>query len=337
MNFRDIAKQSGVSVATVSRVYNGKSGVGKSTRLKIEKMLRDNHYNAGTIKKRTNTRQKSIKMLTFAVYESEHHVLERNEEFFSKILIGAEKKANELGFLLNIVHVAYGGLSNLIINSKDTSGLIILATEISSEQSRILEESNIPVVVVDNGMEYSSVNSVSADNSYGTYKAVSYLKNLGHQEIGLLAPYSPMGGLPKREKSFYEVMNMLGLKINPKHVVRLDHVSDVGVVQMDKYLSANDDLPTAFYAVNDAIAAEALLSLKKHGYKIPEDISIVGFDDANVGDFAEPKITSMKIDCNKIGEIAVNRIIEILEGDKSILHISIETPLVIKGSTMKKE
>lgn len=336
MNFREIAKQAGVSITTVSRVYNGKTGVGRSTRLKVENLLKESLYYDGLAKKAANSESQPLKIITFVIYESEHYILERNEEFFSKILIGAEKKANELGFLLNIVRLDYRDLSDLIINSKNVSGLIILAADISFEQCEILEKSNIPVVVVDNSIAYSSVNSISADNAYGTYKAVSYLKELGHREIGLLAPCIPMDGLSKREKSFYEVMDLLGLNINPGHIVKLDHIFDIGVAQMDKYLALNTDLPTAFFATNDTIAAEAIHSLKQQGYRIPEDISIIGFDDANIGNFSEPRITSMKIDCMKLGELALNRIVEIQKGDKSILHTYIDTPLIIKESTAKR-
>lgn len=336
MNFREIAKQAGVSITTVSRVYNGKTGVGRSTRLKIENLLKESLYYGSLAKKAANSESQSMKIITFVIYESEHYILERNEEFFSKILIGAEKKANESGFLLNIVRLDYRDLSDLIINSKNVSGLIILAADISFEQCEILEKSNIPVVVVDNSIAYSSVNSISADNTYGTYKAVSYLKELGHKEIGLLTSRIPMDGLSKREKNFYEVMDLLRLNVDPGHIVKLDHIFDAGVAQMDKYLSFNNDLPTAFFAVNDTIAAEAIHSLKQHGYRIPEDISIIGFDDANIGNFSEPRITSMKIDCRKLGELALNRIVEIQKGDKSILHTYIDTPLIIKESTAKR-
>ena len=131
-------------------------------------------------------------------------------------------------------------------------------------------------------------------------------------------------------------MDLLRLNVDPMHIVKLDHIFDTGVTRMDKYLSFNNDLPTAFFAVNDTIAAEAILSLKQHGYRIPEDISIIGFDDANIGNFSEPRITSMKIDCMKLCELALKRIIEIQKGDKSILHTYIDTPLIIKESTAKR-
>ena len=337
MNFRDIAKQTGVSIATISRVYNGKSGVGKNTRLIIEKALADNYHKE---KNKTTKKPKTGQMLTFFIYEGKNHVIERNEDFFTGTLMGAERSLNELGYLLNIVRVNENNIFKIldkIVVDGQSMGILLFATELSNKQCCLLEKYKIPIVTLDNCMEYYSLNSVCSDNEFGTFKALEYLKKLGHTEIGLLAPYSPMGGLGKREKGFYESMNMLGMKVNEKYVVKLDHVFDVGKVQMDRWLAKGPKLPTAFYGVNDQIAAAAMKSLKEHGISIPKDISIVGFDDANIGDFVNPRITTMRVDCLKMGEIAVNRLMQMIEGDSSVLHIELETPLVIKDSTMKKE
>jgi DNA-binding LacI/PurR family transcriptional regulator len=252
--------------------------------------------------------------------------------------MGAERLANEFGYLLNIVHISEEELQNYLSEVKEkrtVSGIVLFASELPDDLCSALEKSGIPLVVVDNAMKFYSVNSVCPDNESGTYQAVSYLAGLGHKKIGLLAPFSPMGGLPKREKSFYETMELLNLPVDPGHVAKIDHVFDVGIAQMDQYLATAPDLPTAFYAVNDVIAAAAMQSLKKHGYRIPDDISIVGFDDANVGNFSVPRITTMKVNRSMLGELAVDRLDKIINGDKTVLHITMETPLIVKESTKR--
>ncbi len=143
----------------------------------------------------------------------------------------------------------------------------------------------------------------------------------------------PIGGMPIREEAYYKAMNNLGLDIDNKFIVRLDHVLDSALMGMREYLKEITELPTAFFASNDTLGVAAMITLKQYGYKIPEDISIIGFDDANVGNFSEPHLTTLQVDCRNIGRVSVNRLMDIIGGDKYIQHIFVETPLLVKGST----
>ena len=337
MNFRDIAKEAGVSIATVSRVYNGKPGVGDTARRRIEDLLAKNNYSgenrSADIAKRKGNK---LEIITFVFYESEGSKSERNEDYFARVLLGAEERAKELGYILSIVSVKTNGFEKFITGSKEvklSKGMVILATELAKDKYHLLEKCRIPVVAIDNDMKYCSCNTICADNEYGTYKAIEYLKNLGHEKIGLLAPLYPMGGLPAREKSFYEAMQNMGLKTDGRFVIRLDHAVKAGIEEMCEYLKGSPELPTAFYATNDAIGVAAMTALKRYGYSVPEDISIVGFDDAKIGNSSDPRMTTMRINCEDIGRYSVDRLSELIGGDESVMHIYMETPLRIRGTT----
>lgn len=342
MNFRDIADEVGVSIATVSRVYNGQKGVGEKTRKKIEEVLKRNNYLVDRDKRSramVRAEGKAPAMISVVLYEAGNHVVERNEDYFAGILMGAERRAKELGYMLSFVHIKTEDFEDYISSSKNwdlCKGILLFATELTRDKFDIIEKSDVPIVAIDNEMKGVSCNSVCPDNVYGTYKALEHLKELGHERIGLLAPLCPMGGLPAREKGYYEAMKELGLSVNEKYIIPMDHILESCIKQMDEYLDSHTDLPTAFFAVNDAIGVGATISLKKHGYNVPGDVSIMGFDDANIGNSSQPRLSTMKIDGGSIGRIAINRLDHIINGDESVIRIFLETPLLEKDSTIRR-
>ena len=338
MNFREIAKKLGVSIATVSRVYNKKSGVGRDIREKIENELKENGYSM----ERTgdDLGEDELSLISFVVYEGKNHNVERSADYFAGILLGAEKTAKKLGYLLSVVRVKAENFESFMTDSREiklSKGILLFATELTPDEFDILDKCPVPIMVVDNEMRLKSYNSICVDNYYGTYKALEYLKSLGHRKIGFFAPLCPIGGMPLREKYFYEIMSELGLEIEERFITRVDHVLSDGVRQVNEYLDNAKELPTAFFAANDSIGVSAVMALKQHGYSVPEDVSVIGFDDVNIGNASDPRLTTMQIDLNAIGRIGVCRLSELIEGDKSVQHIYIETTLVVKGSTMPVE
>lgn len=337
MNFRKIAEEAGVSIATVSRVYNGQKGVGEKTREKIEEILKKNNYFINKEKEDSKSSSDS-KMITAVLYETGISVVERNEDYFAGILMGAERTANEFGYMLGFAKVKAEEFEEFITSSKRlklSKGILLFATEIKKERYHLLEKCPVPLVALDNDVKGISCNCVCPDNVYGTHMAIEYLKSLGHEKIGLLASYYPMGGLPAREQGYYEAMKELGLPVDKEYVIRLDHVLESGIKQMDEHLKKHTNLPTAFFAVNDAIGVAAMHALEMHGYRVPEDISIMGFDDSNVGNSAQPRLSTMQIDRGSLGEMAITRLDQLIHGDDKYMRLYLETPLLKKESTIR--
>jgi DNA-binding LacI/PurR family transcriptional regulator len=340
MNFREIAKKLGVSIATVSRVYNQKPGVGQDIRERIEDELKENGYCLDRSRDLDNVEEKDLALMLFVVYEGKNYNVERSADYFAGILLGAEKRAKELGYLLSIVHVNEENFEGFMTASREvrlSRGVFLFATDLTPDKFDILDGCPVPVMVVDNEMKLRSYNTICADNYFGTYKALEYLKQLGHRKIGFFAPMCPIGGMPLREKYFYEVMRELALKIDERFIVRADHVLVEGVRQINAYLDQAKELPTAFFASNDSIGVSAIMALKQHGYSVPEDVSIIGFDDVEIGNASDPRLTTIRIDLADIGRIGVNRLAELINGDKNIQHIYLETSLVVKESTRTVE
>ena len=336
MNFRGIADKLGVSIATVSRVYNGKPGVNKEIREKVEAELANNGYGPGEKTDPDSAEKNGLAMIVFVVYEGENYNVERSADYFAGILLGAEKTAKKLGYLLSVARVKQDNFESFITESREvklSKGVLLFATELTDDRLDILDKCPVPIMVIDNEMKLKSYNSICVDNYYGTYKALEYLKKLGHRKIGFFAPTCPIGGMPLREKYFYEIMPELGLETDKRFIAKADHVLLEGVRQVNEYLDNAKELPTAFFAANDSIGVSAIMALKQHGYSVPEDISIIGFDDVNIGNASDPQLTTMRIDLAAMGEIGIRRLAELINGADNVQHIYIETSLVIKEST----
>ncbi len=335
MNFRDISKKLGVSIATVSRVYNKRSGVSQEIREKIENELKENGYSLD--RSLNDTEDKDLSTMLFVVYEGKNYNVERSADYFAGILLGAEKTAKELGYLLSVIRVKDENFEGFMTDSREvklSKGILLFATELMPDKFYILDKCPVPIMVVDNEMKLKSYNSICVDNYYGTYKALEYLKELGHKKIGFFAPLCPIGGMPLREKYFHEIMPELGLEIDKRFIARVDHVLLDGIQQVNEWLDTVEELPTAFFAANDSVGVSAIRALKQHGYSVPKDVSIIGFDDVNIGNASDPQLTTMRIDLLAIGKIGVSRLVELIDGDENVQHIYIETTLVEKESTM---
>ena len=138
----------------------------------------------------------------------------------------------------------------------------------------------------------------------------------GHREIGFLRGEVEIGGMHGRYEGYCKAMQALGLTVNPSHVIRMDTIVEVAAKQMLSSLDGLDAMPTAFFACNDFIAAGAIRALLQVGYRVPEDISIIGFDDVQICSFVSPPLSTMRIDRSRMGELGVEHLLALRQANK---------------------
>lgn len=339
MNIKDIANELGVSISTVSLVLNNKPGVRKETRERVAQLLTENNYTIRALQPEA-AEPFSRGELIFICFQAKENLPERNNEFFVGVLDGAQRCARQAGYTLGVVNADYEELQRLLptLNQqKNVLGIALLGSEYDIGKYVILDQITCPLVAIDVRFPYSLLNTVNTDNLAGTFNALSYLHQLGHEQIGLLASALPMGGLPERETAYFKAMKKLGLPINQEHILRIDHVYAHAIAQMDEHLQKNPSLPTAFFAANDVIAAGAMRALKQQGIRVPEDISIIGFDDATICEIIRPLLTTMRIDCPRLGEMAIERLMQLLNGQTDVIKMDLGTQLVVRDSTAPRK
>lgn len=331
MNLKQIAKTANVSLSTVSLVLNGKPGVKQETRERISKILQEEGYTLRSTPAASTVIQRN---LLFIRYRGSGCLMESKDDFFIQIMDGIEYQARVSGFGLRILNANRNNLKEELLHaSADAVGVILFATELELSLAPMLRCCPVPLVALDVMLPHERINTVSVENMDAMYQAVHYLHSLGHTKIGYLHSIEQTGAIPEREQGYYAAMRELGLEICPEFIHKLYLFIDRTYDQMSRILSENPPLPTAFVADNDVLAVGAMRALQDHGLRVPEDISIVGFDDSYICTIANPALTTIRSPKNAIGRTAVKRIQELLEdtGD-TVIKARLCTELVERDS-----
>lgn len=331
----DIAKSAGVSKATVSNALNNRKGVGKETKDKIIKIAKELGYNKTNGS--TSKDQKSIRIIMY----KKHGYVVSDTPFFSNLLEGIQKECRDEGYEMMISHLSrneknYKEIINNI-RADNSSGYLILATEMIEEDLDDFDLLNKPVVLLDSFFKNRDYDQVVIDNYSASYRGTQRLIEKGHKNIGYLHSSVYINNFYYRKLGFEDAVKESGLKVNEDYQFRLEPTIEGSYQQMKEILlTQNPKLPTSFFADNDIIAFGAVKALKEYGVKIPEEVSVIGFDDMPYCEICEPKMSTVKVHKQYLGEVAVKRLIEKIEYDDHVNQkIEISTELVERNSIKK--
>ena len=333
ITIRDVAERAGVSPATVSLVFNNKAGVGNQTRNEVFEAAKALGYKIPTDKKN----KKAGGVIRFLKIARHGHILNRNHNvFISDYIEGLEKEASDYGFVLEIRN--YDGFNpEQILKELEEStpvGVVVLATELNEDDIPLFEAVKIPVVFIDASHPYSPFDYIDMDNEGAVFSIVSAFKDRGHKKIGLVKSSIETRNFGLREKSFYDALKYFGLEINKEWEYSVDSTFEQSYVDMKALLANGKSLPTAFFCVCDIITMGCMKALKEKGVNIPDDISIIGFDDLPSSLLSEPPLTSIKVSKKRIGRRALQLLKRRLESTDTLPYekVYIGSELVIRDS-----
>lgn len=330
---KDIAKIANVSPGTVSNALNNRKGVSDEIKKVVFKAAKELGYS-----KETSIEKNTIR---FLIYKRHGYVVS-DTPFFSSLIEGIEKECRMQGYEMLISHVNTGDndykeiLKN--INNDYSSGLLLLATEMNPEDLELFKNENIPIVLLDSYFKTMNFDSVLINNTDAAYKATNYLIENGHVDIGYLHSSIYINNFYYRKLGYLDALNEHGLKADKKFQIALESTMEGSYRDMKKLLDRDEiALPTAFFADNDIIAFGAMRAMKEKGIKIPQDVSIIGFDDMPFCEITSPRLTTIRVFKQEMGSIAVKRLIQIIEGkDNTLQKVEISTELIIRDSVLKK-
>ncbi len=331
MTLKEIAKVANVSPSTVSMVLNNKKGVGEHTKNLITTLLDEHGY---TNKPKVEKENKKIR---FIKYIKHSYLVNGNAGFVSAIIDSIEKECRLLNYELIISVVSDDSMGELFhtIESQPSDGIILLATEMTHEDIQKFKSIKTPIIVVDNIANNNTFSYVDMDNTGATFELVEHLIELGHIKIGYLHNIFPSTNCTQRLSSFKQAMQASNMKFSDSSIFRLNPTL-TGAYESMKEILDNDsiELPTAFLATNDSIAIGAIKALTAKGIRVPEDISIVGFDDLPFSAVSEPPLTTMKVYCENMGKWSIKLLNEkILNNDTTVAKMQIGTKLIVRKST----
>ncbi len=325
---KDIAKAANVSPATVSNALNNRKGVSDNIKRLVFKVAKDMGY----------TREVSVRnTIRFVIYKR-HGLVVSDTPFFSSLVEGIGKQCRALGYELLVSHVNINDMDYKetvnSINSDNSSGIILLATEMTEEDLELFQTFMGPVVLLDSCFRSNAHDSVLINNIDAAYKATAFLAENGHSDIGYLCSSYRINNFDFRRKGYLEAMKHHNFVVEERYQISLEPTVEGSYKDMKRLLEAVDTvLPTAFFADNDIIACGAMKALLEKGFKIPEDISLVGFDDMPLCEMTNPRLTTIKVFKQEMGSIAVKRLVEKIGGmDDIVQKIELGTKLIIRDS-----
>lgn len=319
VTLQDIAQRAGVSKTTVSLVLNDKPGVSEEKREEIRRIAQVCGYH---LPHRIPDKQRTIRFLK---YQAKGYMVCQNGDFITRVIDGVESTAREHGYSLTMMNVRAENLEAMIpvINEAHDDGIIFLGTELEPEMAPLLQEFVAPLVVLDNEMRHLDQDTVVMDNEEAVYRAMQYLCNKGHRQIGHLTTTYAVPNLWARSRAFRQALLEFGLPDETafSYCVPDDvrSYADALVRQLDP-----EHLPTAILADNDILAINLLRALEKLGKRVPEDISVIGIDDLAISAMTRPELTTIHLEKKRMGSAAVERLLSLI-ADRSQHPLKIMT------------
>lgn len=328
---KDIAKILGISPASVSLVINNKPGVSEETRLQV--LAKINELGSKQLLKKRSHVSRNI---GFVVYKR-HGIIIGQSPFFSLLIESIDNHARLNEYRIVIIHIDKANpIDEQIeyIRSLDCAGLIVFATEMLNEDLSPFKSLNMPMVILDNYFVTEPIDAIAINNEQGTYEAVKHLVGLGHTRIGYLQSKVYLTSFKERKHYFFSALRKFGIKGMEKYVFQVGYPEDEAYMDFLNTLESGAELPTALFADNDIIAFGAMKALKEKGYQIPEDISIMGFDDRPICMMVDPPLTTINVPKNVFGKLAIDTLINKIDGKyEGSVKIEIGTNLVVRASS----
>lgn len=332
---RDIAKVAGVSVASVSNVLNGVDKVSEETRERIIQVMLDLDYHPNLVARSLSKRKSDMIGLLLPITDegpSSTSLLLRDNPFYGELLSGVEAKASEYGYDVLIKGIRSGESCRDWILKRNLDGAIFLGnySEVLSEEMRELGKRLVLVDCYDEGTQIHS--TIGIDDENGGYLAARHLLENGHRNIALVASNVNLDGpIRRRYLGYKKAMEEFGIT-QTDDLILLDELSFDGGYRVGKKLLKRNDI-TAVFAVGDVMAFGILKAMYEVGKQIPEDLSIVGFDNAKGCEYSKPALTSVDQPVYDRGRMAVEALVSaIREENPTLTHKTLPVSLKIRNS-----
>ncbi|NYF78683.1 LacI family DNA-binding transcriptional regulator [Granulicella arctica] len=328
-DIRDVARLAGVSVATVSRTVNNVPTVNTAMAARVRDAIRELNYFPNTqARALVSGRSRLIGLL----------VPDITNPFFPELIKRFEETAVKRNYELLIGSTNYDSeiqhcLRRLI--ERNVDGVAIMTFGVEDPVLGDLSTRHIPMVFVDVSQEAFPQDAVMIDYRHGMEEAVRHLVALGHTEIGFISGPLNQHSATLRRIAFHESMAAAGCIPKEKFIVEGDHQLEGGMAGMTKLLD-NPKPPSAVLCSNDLMAIGALRTLQTSGLRVPEDMSIVGFDDIHLAEFVNPPLTTVRMSQVELAREAIQVLIARIEKLNPADHPAsqpVSTRLVIRGTT----
>ena len=326
---RDIADLAGVSIATVSRVLNDRPDVAPETRENVLQVVRAHGFSTNRGARGLSSGRTGMIGLTLPLVA---------DAYFGPMLSGAAEALHERDMRIVLAPTLHEHDREVSLIERlmrgTTDGAILMLPEESADELRMLQRQEFPFVVVDpREPPPEGVACVAAMHASGAKQAIEHLLELGHRRIGAIAGAPGWYATEERLLGFRAALAGAGMLLDPELVVYSDWRMPRGIEAAEHLLSLRDP-PTAIFGFNDNVAIGALHAAHARGLTIPDDLSVVGFDDTELATIVTPQLTSVSQPLAEMGRMGVSLLLRILEGQRvDAMRMELSTKLVVRNST----
>lgn len=342
MTNKEIARMLNLSPAALSLILNNKPGVSDATRSNVIAQLKEMGLEH-LLKKAPSPAVSNN--LCFLIYKRHGEILDLHP-FFLLLMENIENHARNLGYniLLYTIDKRKPMKPQITrLHELDVKGIILFGTEMQDDDMEVFLNLPIPLVVMDNDLTRLTCNTISINNQMGTYQAIEYLVRLGHKKIGYLKSRIRINSFKERHQGYENALEHFGLSFRPEDIFTVSYTEEGSYRDMMQYLNENPGipLPSAFVCDDDTIAVGVMRALKEQGLRIPEDISIVGFNDRPSCEDTLPPLTSINVSKYSLAVETVEELLRLIKIQETITpetrsrKIRIGTRLVVRSSAVR--
>ncbi|MBQ6451455.1 MAG: LacI family DNA-binding transcriptional regulator [Solobacterium sp.] len=336
---KDIAEKLGISTTAVSLALNNRPGVSEATRRQVLELV--NSSAAEAIQVLNDESDLSTRSILLSVHKKHGEII-NDKPFFSDLIETTQQELMKHSYNMILSHFVPGqSLPQYIqyIKSLPISGVIIMATELEEEDLSYYRQLTVPIVLMDGFFDLEPIDSVSLDNQAAMFRAVDFAVKMGHQQIGYLQSATSITNFRHSMDGFMKGIREYGLEAYPHPIIKLPCNVQGAYEEMNRFLDhppKDFRLPTLFLAELDYIALGAMSALQEHGFRIPEDVSMIGYDDLSISAISSPPLTTTSVNHMDIGRFSAKILLDRIS-DPHDCHTSmqISSELVIRSSVKK--
>ncbi|WP_257962535.1 LacI family DNA-binding transcriptional regulator [Bacillus sp. UMB0893] len=320
---KDVAREAGVSISTVSNALNGVDVLNAATRDHVLDVANRLNYIPNVNGR--NLKTSATKVLGLFITSMQG-------PYYGILTDSIYKECERNGYELNVFVTKNdrNALSNIL--GKRVDGAIILNEWITDKHMDQLDKAKAPIVFLDREKVSETISSVVFDSYKGGQVVARYLMNLGHKRIGYIQGYSNLYDDIERFRGFKDALLEAGLEFHEEHRLVGYFEEEASYSAVKSYVRSGKQLPDAFFAANDLSAIGAIKALKSEGLVVPEDISVIGFDDIDISEFFNPPITTVNNPIARQGLLAVNRLLAMIQNKADGRLDKLEGNLVVRNS-----
>ena len=328
-SIKDIARLARVSHPTVSRALQNSPLVNAKTAERIRRIAKESGYKASAVARGlVNRRTRTIGLVVTTIADP----------FTSELVSGIEQTAYDHDYCVFLADSnADPDRERKIVQAfaeQRVDGIIVTSSRVGALYLPLLSEMMVPIILVNDQYPGEFVHSIMISNQDGTRAATEHLVKLGHRRIAFIGDQFGYQSDVERAAGYKEALKSAGIPELSELVVRGDGKPPAALLAMDQLLALKSP-PTAVCCYNDMTALGAIRSIRMHGLRVPEDISVTGFDDLFVAAYADPPLTTVRQPMRRMGQIAMEDLIKLMTGQEAVVSLKITPELIVRQSTAR--